>query len=409
MASLPKVINYNSITSSFKDNLISRTGINNLNSDSIASSLYLPLVSELQRISNENRRAFEAIQLDTAIESELDRIAAFVGVGRLAATFAGTDKGEKTFMFYTSQSFGAINGGRNIVLPANTEIRTSSSTENSIVYTTVETYVLPKDSKVYYCQVKCTSAGSVGNVKERSLVRHNFVNYIDSKNNSLLCSNLSSILNGRNSESDESLRYRIQNAYGDYVLDSASALFNKTLEVPGVLKTKIINSYFGIGTVGIFVFGAANRANRKMLETVSASIKDLKSPGVDYIVMPGVVVYLDAEIKLTVSRELSDAEKFRVRQNISTSLDNLFNYQSSSREISLTNIKNYILNSSPFIVGVSSEKGDQKIFKNFYIRKTYGDREITSERKQLKNSFFVLKEEEFALPGILEISYEVSR
>ena len=129
---------------------------------------------------------------------------------------------EMNFYFYCSTTFGDINSGADITIPAGTLISPGESLTPSdvsgnnqgIVYRTTATYVLPASSSIYYCGLNATTAGSLQNVAENVLINHQFTGYTDFVNGApLRCTNNYSILNGQNIENDDNLRFRISSHY----------------------------------------------------------------------------------------------------------------------------------------------------------------------------------------------------
>jgi len=410
MAIYPKLVNFGQLTKNFRSSLKDRANITNFNSDSSARSIYLPFANELNRINNENRRSFESMQIDSATGKDLDSIAANFGISRKSATFAETFSTEKNFVFTTEKSFGAINSGRSIIIPAGTDIGfVGDGPSNIIVYTTIETAELGAQSNFGYVSVRSKTAGAASNVDKNTLRSHNFTNYTDSKFSTLKCINLYPILNGSNNESDESLRFRIVNAYASFVKDSEDSLFLKSLEIPGLVDARIIPNYYGIGTVGVFVFGAGQKTSNSLLEQVDRKLDQLKAPGVRYIVMPGISVFLDLDISVYIDTEANTRVKDRISQNIRTSLRKAIEGSNQLTTLSFNSLKEAILSADSDIKGLISRDGKSNLFRSVYVRKSYGDSETTSERYSVNSGSVTLEQEEYFSLGIVSIEFEVQK
>lgn len=407
MAIYPKMVNFSQLTSNFRKSLKDRAGIDNFNSDSAAKSIYLPFVNELSRINGENRRAFESLQIETAAGKDLESIAIGLGLNRLTATFASSNSSEKNFVFTCDSSFGQINNGNSIEIPAGTKISIQDGGTSSVVYQIVTPVTLSPSNSYQYASVRSISSGSSSNVASNSLTVLNFLNYTKSASSSLKCSNVYPILNGRNNESDDSLRFRITNQYSSIVKDSEDSIFLRSLEVPGVVDIRIMPSYYGIGTVGIFVFGAGYKSSSALLSEVRRKISLIGSPGVKYEVVPGITVYLDFELSIYVRESLPDDQKMTLEKNIKRNLKLAVNAENSTREISINSLKDVIMQSDPLIRGVIARDGSSNLFRSVYIRKTYGEQKKTSERYSITNGFISSEPEEYFNLGTLDIEFEV--
>lgn len=407
MAIYPKMVNFGRLTSNFRTSLQNRVGINNFNSDSTARSIYLPFVNELGRLNSENRRAFESLQIETAAGKDLEAIASNYGLSRLSATYAQTEAFDKNFTFICDSTFGSINNGMPIEVPVGTQIRINEGETNSVVYETVSTVILAPNNSYQYAAVRSMSAGSGSNVAANSLVVLDFSDYANSSSKTLKCTNSYAILNGRNNESDDSLRFRILNQYATIVKDSEDSLFFRSLEVPGVVDIRIMPNYYGIGTVGVFVFGSGYKSNASLLAEVKRKVNTIAAPGIRYEVVPGITVYLDIELSIYVNESIPDDQKRLMRMNIERNLKLAINAENSSGEVSISSLKDVIMNSDPLIKGIVARDGSSNLFRSVYVRKVYGEHRNTSERYSVNNGLISAEPEEYFNLGTLDIEFEV--
>lgn len=410
MANIPKLVNIGKVTKNFQESLERRTGITNFASDSVVRSIYLPVVSEIQRMENENRRSFQAFQIDGASGPDLDSIASNHGIIRLSPTFAETYPAESNFYFYCETSFGSLNGGQDILIPKGTKVHFGDTARNNeIVYEVVRDYNLPSGSQRAFCQIRALTAGRTQNVNKSSLIKHDFTNYSNYINGSLKCNNLYPILNGTNRESDESLRYRIVSNYASVVKDSEDSLFLRSLEVPGVTKIITIPSYYGIGTVGVFVFGASEKANRGLIKAVERKLEFVKAPGVRYFVLGGIAVYLDFDITVYLKNRTSTRIQEKIRTSIFRALSNFLTRTAANRVVDVSELRDIILSSDKEIAGVLSKSGSNNLFDALYIRRSFGEAKVTSERTTIRSPRITIGEEEFFTLGMVHIDFEVDR
>ena len=83
---------------------------------------------------------------------------------------------------------------------------------------------------------------NAGNVGKNALSSHEFTNYADSNNGSLLCNNRFPIATGRNAESDEDLRGRIFNKFASLNVLSQDNIRMKFLETPVIYRTRFVKN-----------------------------------------------------------------------------------------------------------------------------------------------------------------------
>ena len=123
MAVIPERKNTLVLARDFRDKITQRTGINDFDSDSKTEALISVFVDQVLNARNEAANAFYANQISTAKDKQLDQIGLDFGVPRLAETFAKVERRDQNVAFYVSGgTFGSLNGGADITIPAGTEI-----------------------------------------------------------------------------------------------------------------------------------------------------------------------------------------------------------------------------------------------------------------------------------------------
>ena len=175
--------------------------------------------------------------------------------------------------------------------------------------------------------------------------------------------------------------------------------------MPGVLDIKVFPNYYGIGTVGIFVFGAAKRSNIHLVEEVERKLSLTKPPGITYYVTQGIAVYVDLEITVYVNTKLESEKKTgligKINSNIRGYMSNL-----NGNILNLVDLRDVILNSNPEIIGMTDPEDRLSVFDGVYIRKAYGEGSLTSERIKFETSSINILSSEFFTLGTLEIKFE---
>ncbi len=226
-------------------------------SDSVVAVLAEVIGDEIEKIENEIYDYFYRNNINNSEGEDLDQVAASDwNVNRLAATAASSNK----FYFYVIEgTFGDINRGNNITIPSGTLLGiVNEVSSGSIVYRTTEDIVLPADNNSTAFFAEATSVGADQNVAEQSISYHNFTNYTAEAENLLLVTNLEAITNGAEEENDSSLRTRCVGQQQLQVERNKNYIYLSLLKETSIYNFEIIESYFGIGTVGIIVKGQGN-------------------------------------------------------------------------------------------------------------------------------------------------------
>ena len=233
-----------------------------------------------------------------------------MGVQRGIAKRASTDRAENNLKFYTyAANFGAINNSNPITISIGEFISTTPivAGDPSITYKVTETTVLDPLLNEGFVSVESVSPGINSRVGSNSLVSHNFTNYVDSANNSLLVTNISPIQNGDDDESDESYRFRISKSSTSAEAANLTAIRLGALSVPGVADIKTLNYFRGVGTADILVrsFG---RTVTSLVNAVQQVIDQVKAYGNDITVrapeQTGIEIFLTIKYRPGTNNEV---------------------------------------------------------------------------------------------------------
>lgn len=403
----------NTVRKEMIENISERSGINYWARDGIARSLVDIIANEQRLMEARVEASMRSIQVGTATGQSLDAIAESKGITRLQPTFAQTESNEKNFMFYSKTTFGDLNGGADILIPAGTvvsvarDMNTASNiSENNIVeYRTTRSYRLPADMSAYFCSITASSAGSLHNVAENTLINHNFTSYLSGQ---LYCKNNYSILNGRNIESDESLRFRTANVVNSHAGATEVALQLSAIQVPGVTKIEVVSGYYGIGTAAAFVFAVDNEANQSLVNAVQRRINSLQTPGLRIVASPGVKVHFDFEIVGYVKATVSGSDRKRIEDEIRRTINTYFFNGSGDplKNLSIRALEQMIVQ-NPRLSQLSSIRGSSRnMFNKIYVRRAYGGSRATGERVTLDANGYSLDKNEYAAPGTIDIMFE---
>lgn len=390
----------------FRQQITARTGITDFDSDSKTDALVTVFVEQVLSARNDAVSAFYANQIGNAVGGQLDQIGQDMGLPRYAETFAFSQRRDQNLAFYVSGgTFGSLNGGSDIVVPAGADIF-SNENENDlgsrIIYKTTTDVTLYADRSVAYIDVRAVASGNKANIGGGMLVNHNFTNY--SAGTGLLVINFFSVLNGRPEENDRNYKFRLSRRYDTLVSSNDTKLHLTSLRVPGVLDTKIIQGYYGVGTVGVVVLGPENQTNLGVVRAVQSRLNELEGPSSRYMAVPATAVYLDIEMQVRATGALTATQKRQFEMTVRRALKNYFRSQGINGTISLRDTATELAAYNAGTIKLTSLGRTEEVFETVYIRKGPSS-SSTTERDTLKNPYYNLGEDEYADLGTLSIRY----
>jgi len=421
VAKLPNLKSDVKVRGDLRVQLEQNAGITHWGSDSTARIFADVLSRELAANKAEYSRAFEGLQLSSATGADLDQ-AAFQtsGLVRKAASAARATTQDKNFYFYVQNqpysdtptaTFGDINGGQDILVPAGTIVmaKKSSNESDSVSYRVDADVVLPADKAFAYAGVAAMTIGAKMNCSSNSLRFHEFSSYADSGFNALKCNNRHPILSGTDTESDESLRFRATQYIPSIVQSNTAALKLRSLSIPGIEELVIINGYFGIGTVAVVALGLESEVTPGLTRKLQKIARSMNAPGLDIKVIPGVRVYFDFDLRILTQRALSPPEAAVVRTVASNALVLKLKEFEIAQSLDFDGIAAAVKKSHPLIMGIvgrNSNSGSHKnsSFENIYVRKKWANSQGSVERQRIVSNTFTLKEEEIATIGSININ-----
>lgn len=391
-------------------NMQNRFGKISDNRDSTFSTFSETIGDELNLLRREVRNEFEEMQLSNASGDRLDKIALDkYGLSRRPATYAEVLAEESNLYFYVENgTFGEINEDQNIIIPEGTEITVKENGfGNNVTYETVYEYVLPADNRSFYITARSTDTGYKENVDKKTLNFHNFLNYSKANQNLLKVSNRFAILNGSDKESDALFKSRLNNFLASTVNFNEDLLTLKAIMVPGITEVRIIPNYYGIGSLGVVVFGSGRESNESLISLMRRRVLEVINPGTTIDVTGGVTVYLDFDIRVYIKKGISIVEKSRIENRIKSSLYEIIEDAERTGVIRLTQISNTINSIIPgdYIVGFG-RKTNGSIFEKVYQRKSDRFNSLPEYREELVGDEIYLEDDERIAFGIVNIILE---
>jgi len=212
----------------------------------------------------------------------LESICQVFGIIREPATVATTFVWENSTKFYVETgTFGDLNGGSDFTIGVGERIWTGelSTFDEPIYYTVTSPVVCRAGSSSVYFSAEADGEGRSFNTGANTLTNHNFTGYTLFATEGLKVKNNFAIVNGQDRESDDDLRFRLANAATGAEKANETAVRLALLSIPGLVDSKIIPYYDGIGTSAAFMVGQGNETPVSMLTQAQRAIERVGSNG----------------------------------------------------------------------------------------------------------------------------------
>ena len=250
---------------------LQKTGITQASAGGKARAFSDIVASELSTLEANAFSNLSQALLPYAKGSNLDFIGAIYGVTRIPASNSSTSGLDGTFTFYVqSGTFGSINNGNDITIPAGTLVYSSGA--NPVAYSITFQTTLPAAANSQSFSAISVLTGSGGNAPANSITSTNFINYAQASYGTLLVTNNFGIVSGRDAESDQSYAYRIQLALQTVGGSSETDLTVQLLTVPGV--SNITFEEFP-GTFNVYVYTTSTSPSAYVIQLVQSMLNTL--------------------------------------------------------------------------------------------------------------------------------------
>lgn len=312
--------NYSDIIDSALRQLTQETNITQLSPGAKARAL-LEIVS---RQISEQYQVFDLNLANAFLSSAsgefLNYIGEIVGVERLQPVTAGTVAESQNVIFYTlAATFGAINGASDIVIPKGTRIWTSPSTpeaDDSIYFYVTEQVTLPAATNLQSIPVNATQQGDISNVGQDTLVNHDFENYSNFADGTLLVRNRASITSGRGLESDEDFRYRISKQVTASEMGNETAIRLSALSVPGVADVSMVPYVRGLGTFAVYIKSLEARVSDELVDAVQDTIDTVQSFGNRGYALKPKEIGIEMVLSLTYRESITSRDRASINRDV---------------------------------------------------------------------------------------------
>lgn len=363
--------------------LNSYTGLTFLSPGSKARQLVEILTEELGLEAEKFDANVGAALLRGASGVLLDYIGEILGVQRMRSEKAEVFEEEKNFFFYTLEpTFGDINNGEDIIIPAGKMLcyNTEEPGPNQVAYTNVEVVSLPRLENQVFFAASARESGEKSNIGGNSIAFHDFRNYSDSLSRSLLINNSESITYGRDTESDDNYRYRIQKEKISAEAGNETSIRLALLLVPGINDIVRIPYLRGIGTVDWLIQSTSPLVSEALVSIAQEVVEDKQSSGMGNIVRSPNVIGTEVGFSLSYKTSLEDREKEKIKTEVRKNVMDYVNNLSIGENFIVDQVVRVVLNSSDQIESMGAENSSSNFsyiflhkrsaYSNSIIRKT---------------------------------------
>jgi uncharacterized phage protein gp47/JayE len=318
----------------------------------------------------------------------LDFLGELFGLERLQEVKSSVTTAEENFVLYTEgNSFGELNNGEDVVIPAG-EMRisnTESLNDQSVVYVNEDIIILGTNESRVFFSAQSVSAGFFSNAGGNTLNFHDFTGYADSLSRSLLITNNHGISYGRDRESDDNYRYRIQKEKISSEAGNETAIRLGLLVVPGVANVRRIPFSRGIGTCDWLISSTSVVVSEELLDICQQVISEKQSVGMANDAKSPVLIGTEFVFSITYKGSLEDRQKESIKTEIKTNISNYVNNLEIGEALVLDQIVRIVLTSSDLIESM----GDPDSADNFKNTFLYGRSNLSDSltRKTLTGNY----------------------
>ena len=338
----------------------------------------------------------------------LDYIGEIYGLEREKEQKVEISSQEENVYFYTlAEGFGDINGGQDIVInPGTVEFyNTDYNSPDRIVYVNTEKIILKKDSNQHFISVKSKYAGEEYNLGARALNFHNFTGYAQGLDRTLFVTNEESIIYGRNKESDQNFRFRIQQEKISGEAGNYSSVRMAALSVPGVSDVKTIRYSKGIGTSEWLIKATTPIASKKLISSVQSALAKKQSEGILCFASAPKIVGVEMSFSLTYRRALEDTQKNAIKSDVRKQIQDYINNLDIGAPLIIDQITRIVLSSSQEILSMG-EQDSRDNYRYIYVYKR-ATNDSSPARSSLVRDYSSKQDERIILEPTIEIPIKI--
>jgi hypothetical protein len=332
---------------------LQQTGISNTSPGGKARA-FCDAVGDVLGLSEAN--SFSALAqtlLPYATGSNLDYIGAGYGLPRLQRVDVSTSTLDGNFEFYVSRgTFGSINNGQDIIVPAGTQIYTTQGLTGPVVLTTSPT-VCPSANTRATFSVVSLQTGSGGNTAASVFTNTNFIAYTDYQYGSLLVTNNYGLSGGRDAEEDDDYRYRISLWLQSNGGAAQSDIRLAVLAIPGVANVTFETQ---AGTYLCYIYGTSPQLSTSLLKLVQTQLDATTAYPLFGTAIQPDLVGISLTTTLSFASSVSATAQQNALSNAQTAASNYINNLNSAQqqEFVINALSDVILQSDSNILDIGN-------------------------------------------------------
>jgi len=355
---------YQELMAESLEDLAINTNITRLSAGGIARGLLESVNKRMAESYSTFDQGLARAFVSSAPGQYLDLIGTLLGVEREASVAANVDAETEVIKLYVdSGTFGDINGSNDIVFSQGSIISTATSNGGTL-YRVTSSVTLSASAAFGWVSATAVVPGEAANIGTGSLTFHDFVNYTDYLNRTLLVTNIHQIANGKNFEDDENYRFRIVNRVLEVEAANQTAIRLAALSTPGVADVILIPRYRGIGTQGVIIQSVLPVVSQTLIDAASANIQRVQAFGdITYVRGPKET---GTTMKITVhyDRQLPEDELNGIEEALKDSITEFINNLDIAESLLTNRLVSELFAVSEYIANFG-ESG--KPFDEFYI------------------------------------------
>jgi uncharacterized phage protein gp47/JayE len=286
--------------------------------------------------------------LPYATGDNLDFLGEIYDFPRLDAVTAASSLSDYNFNFYVlSGTFGQINNGNDIVVPAGTTISTNDP--GGPVYTLDAAVTLPAGSSSVPFSATSVQDGAAGNAPAGNFTNCSFQGYTDFRFGSLLVTNNYSITAGRDAELDDDYRYRLSLKMQSTGGAAWSDIRLNLLTVPGIQDVQPAPQ---VGTYTVYIYAVSQVTSPSLLQACQTVLNsETAYPNVGTAIAPDLVG-ISLATTLTFVKSATSAEKQAAISASVTAVSNYINNLPIGATFVINEAASLILNADPNILDI---------------------------------------------------------
>src|SRR5438094_6338678 len=252
---------------------------------------------------------------------------------------------DRNFEFYVRRgTFGDINGGNDIEIPS--DVRISTGDPNGAIYLTDPVTLAAGDSRAFF-SARSLAPGSVGNAPAGVFNRHNFTGYTDSRFGTLLVTNNFGLVGGRDAESDDDYRFRLNLKIQSRAVANEAALRLELLEIPGIQDVVFERQ---AGAFIVYVYGISPNVSPGLLQNVQDRINDKAAYPLTGLAVAPDLVGISLSTTIEFKARTSAEEKSLALSAAASAAEDYINNLRVGETLVLNQIDDRLLNADPKIL-----------------------------------------------------------